>query len=172
VTLFRNAFLTLSHLAPILMLAVIAGLATIVSYMAMMLNADKNQIEADKIQIKALRASNAARSPVVYALRDIKEGAEVSSSDLEEREIQASKVPEDALTSSSLSGAVAGPVFSFGGLERILPDCSAKMNCPSGAPLGTLVVSPSPNAVAIFTLPSYPHTTLMFCSDNVSGKST
>jgi Flp pilus assembly protein CpaB len=93
------------------MLAVIAGLATIVSYMAMMLNADKNQIEADKIQIKTLRASNAARSPVVYALKDIKVGAEISSSDLEEREIQASKVPEDALTSSSLA---AGRIAKYG----------------------------------------------------------
>jgi Flp pilus assembly protein CpaB len=78
------------------MLAVIVGLAITVSYMAILLHADKNQIEA-------LRASNSAKSRVVYTLKNIPEGTEISSSDLQEREIKTSKVPEDALLSSTLA---------------------------------------------------------------------
>jgi hypothetical protein len=56
-----------------LMLAVIVGLAIIVSYMAMSLNVDKNQIEA-------LKASNSAKSRVVFTLKVVAEGTEISSS--------------------------------------------------------------------------------------------
>lgn len=110
-TLFRNVFLTLSRVPPKLMLAVIIGLAITVIDMAMMLNVDKNQIEVDKNQIKTLRASIAAKSRVVFTLKDIPEGAEISSSDLQEREIQTSKVPEDALASSTLA---AGRIAKYG----------------------------------------------------------
>jgi hypothetical protein len=55
------------------MLAVIVGLAIIVSYMAMSLNVDKNQIEA-------LKASNSAKSRVVFTLKVVAEGTEISSS--------------------------------------------------------------------------------------------
>jgi pilus assembly protein CpaB len=103
VTLFRTVFLTLSRIPPMLMLAVIVGLALAVSYMTMMLNEDKNQIEALRVQNKALKASNAAKSRVVYALKDIPEGTEISSSDLQEREIETTKVPDDAIVSSELA---------------------------------------------------------------------
>jgi pilus assembly protein CpaB len=111
-TLFRPVFLALSRIPPMLMLAVIVGLTIIVCYMAMLLHVDKNQIEA-------LRASNSAKSRVVFTLKDIPEGTEISSSDLQEREIEASKVPEDAIVSSTLAigriakyGISAGQIFS------------------------------------------------------------
>jgi pilus assembly protein CpaB len=91
-----------------LMLAVIVALAITVSYMAMLLNADKNQIAA-------LRASNSAKSRVVCTLKNIPEGNEISSSDLQEREILTSKVPEDALSSSTLAiGRIAKYGISCG----------------------------------------------------------
>jgi Flp pilus assembly protein CpaB len=104
VTLFRTVFLTIFRISPMLMLAVIIGLAIIVSYMATMLNEDENQI-------KAHRASNAAKSRVVYALKNVPEGAEISSSDLQEREIETCKVQEDALNSSMLA---TGRIAKYG----------------------------------------------------------
>lgn len=120
-TLFRKVFLKLSHIPPMFMLLVIAGLAIIANYMAMLLIADKNQIEA-------LRASNSAKSRVVFTLKDIPEGTEISSGDLQEREIETSKVPVDALSSSMLAiGRFAkyeipsGQIFSYHALAPCGP---------------------------------------------------
>lgn len=52
-----------------------------------------------------------ARGKVVYSLVDIPEGSIVNSADLEEKEIEQSKIPMDALTSSSLA---AGRVSKYG----------------------------------------------------------
>ena len=78
-----------------LMLSVIVGLTITVSCMAVMLNADKKLIES-------LRASNAARSRIVFTSRDIPEGTKISSSDVQEREVETSRVPDDAFTSTEI----------------------------------------------------------------------
>lgn len=47
-------------------------------------------------------ALNDARGKVVYAIKDIPEGGTINEDQLEEKEISATKIPQDALTSASL----------------------------------------------------------------------
>jgi pilus assembly protein CpaB len=61
--------------------------------------------------MKALEAQQAQKAKVVYSVKDIPEGATVSADALEEKEIEAGKVPPDAFSSSSMA---VGRVAKYG----------------------------------------------------------
>jgi len=98
--LLRSLFLGISRIPPALMLGVIIGLAIVVS---IMVNGQISSIYKDhEAQIAILKAQNSVKTKVVYATKDIPEGVAISSDALEEREIDQSKTPPDAVPSTSL----------------------------------------------------------------------
>lgn len=105
----RALFLSLSRMPPALMLLIIIGLAVLVT---MMVTGRMSQQEAElEAKKKDLEAKMSAKGKVVYAIKDIPEGQTIPSDALEEKEIEQSKIPADALTSSSLA---AGRVAKYG----------------------------------------------------------
>jgi pilus assembly protein CpaB len=83
------------------MLGGVVGLAVVVS---IMVSGAISKMKGDKeAEINAIKAINAAKTKVVFAAKDITEGASITSADLEEREITQSKAPEDAIPSASLA---------------------------------------------------------------------
>ena len=58
-----------------------------------------------------LEARMAAKGKVVYAIVDIPEGTLIRNNTLEEKELEFSRIPQDALTSSSLA---AGRLAKYG----------------------------------------------------------
>jgi pilus assembly protein CpaB len=58
-----------------------------------------------------LEAKMSLKGKVVYAIKDIPEGATIPTEALEERELEQSKIPQDAITSASLA---AGRVAKYG----------------------------------------------------------
>lgn len=102
----RALFLSLSRMPPALMLLIIIGLAVLVT---MMVTGRVSQQQADfEAKKKDLEAKMSAKGKVVYATKDIPEGQAIPTDALEEKEIEQSKIPMDALTSASLaSGRVA-----------------------------------------------------------------
>ncbi len=105
----RALFLSLSRMPPAVMLLIIIGLAVVVT---MMVTGKVSEQEKDFAQKKAdLEAKMSAKGKVVYAIKDIPEGQTIPSDALEEKEIESSKIPQDALTSASLA---AGRVAKYG----------------------------------------------------------
>ncbi|MEZ4544497.1 MAG: hypothetical protein R3C24_11410, partial [Cyanobacteriota/Melainabacteria group bacterium] len=96
----RSLFLSLSRMPPALMLLIIIVLAVMVT---MMVTGRMSQQEAElELKKRDLEAKMSAKGKVVYAIKDIPEGQTIPSDALEEKEIEQSKIPQDALTSSSL----------------------------------------------------------------------
>jgi Flp pilus assembly protein CpaB len=94
---------------PALMLLIIIGLAVLVTMMVTgRMSQQEQELEAKK---KDLEAKMSAKGKVVYAIKDIPEGQTIPSDALEEKEIEQSKIPQDALTSASLA---AGRVAKYG----------------------------------------------------------
>ena len=105
----RALFLSLSRMPPALMLLIIIVLAVMVT---MMVTGRMSQQEAElELKKRDLEAKMSAKGKVVYAIKDIPEGQTIPSDALEEKEIEQSKIPQDALTSSSLA---AGRVAKYG----------------------------------------------------------
>jgi len=105
----RALFLSLSRMPPALMLLIIIGLAVLVTMMVTgRMSQQEQELDAKK---KDLEAKMSAKGKVVYAIKDIPEGQTIPSDALEEKEIEQSKIPQDALTSSSLA---AGRVAKYG----------------------------------------------------------
>lgn len=105
----RALFLSLSRMPPAVMLLIIIGLAVVVT---MMVTGKMNESDARFQQREAeLRAKMEAKGKVVYATKDIPEGQTIPTEALEEREIEQTKIPQDAITSASLA---AGRVAKYG----------------------------------------------------------
>ncbi len=105
----RALFLSLSRMPPALMLLIIIGLAVLVTMMVTgRVSQQQAEFEAKK---KDLEAKMSAKGKVVYAIKDIPEGQTIPTDALEEKEIEQSKIPQDALTSASLA---TGRVAKYG----------------------------------------------------------
>jgi pilus assembly protein CpaB len=105
----RALFLSLSRMPPAVMLVVIIGLAVLVT---IMVTGKVNESEsAYKAKQTELEAKMSAKGKVVYTIKDIPEGQTIPTEALEEREIEQSKIPQDAITSASLA---AGRVAKYG----------------------------------------------------------
>jgi len=105
----RALFLSLSRMPPAVMLVIIIGLAVLVT---IMVTGKVNEQEtAFKAKQTELEAKMSQKGKVVYTVKDIPEGQTIPTEALEEREIEQSKIPQDALTSASLA---AGRVAKYG----------------------------------------------------------
>src|ERR1700722_5112776 len=105
----RALFLSLSRMPPAVMLLIIIGLAVLVTMMVTgKVSEQENQYKQQKAD---LEAKMSAKGKVVYTIKDIPEGQTIPTEALEEREIEQSKIPQDAITSSSLA---AGRVAKYG----------------------------------------------------------
>jgi Flp pilus assembly protein CpaB len=105
----RALFLSLSRMPPAVMLLIIIGLAVVVTVMV----TGKVSEQEKTFQVKQQELENKmnAKGKVVYTIKDIPEGQTIPTEALEEREIEQSKIPQDAITSSSLA---AGRVAKYG----------------------------------------------------------
>jgi len=105
----RKLFIKISRVPPTVLLVAIVGIAFVVTWMVTSkISSDEQSFTAKE---KALNAKYSAKETVVYALRDVPEGETIASEALEERQVEQSKCPEDALTSSSLA---TGRVTKYG----------------------------------------------------------
>jgi pilus assembly protein CpaB len=105
----RALFIGLSRMPPAAMLLIIVGLAVVVTMLV------TNTIDETK-KLSAARTADieaqlSAKGKVIFATKDVPEGQPIPSDALEEKEIEASKVPPDALTSASLA---AGRIAKYG----------------------------------------------------------
>src|SRR3984885_13749733 len=105
----RALFLSLSRMPPAVMLLIIIGLAVVVTVMVTGKVSEKKKTFQEKKQ--KLENKMNAKGKVVYTIKDIPEGQTIPTEALEEREIEQSKIPQDAITSSSLA---AGRVAKYG----------------------------------------------------------
>jgi len=105
----RALFVSLSRMPPAVMLLIIIGLAVLVTMMVTGRMGESERLA--KEQEAALKAKYEQKSKIVYAVKDIPEGATISAADLEEKEELTSKVPPDALASSSLA---VGRIAKYG----------------------------------------------------------
>ncbi len=105
----RALFLSLSRMPPAVMLVIIVGLAVVVTIMV------TGKVSEQETQFKAkqaeLETKMSMKGKVVYTIKDIPEGQSIPTEALEEREIEQSKIPQDAITSASLA---AGRVAKYG----------------------------------------------------------
>lgn len=97
----RALFLSLSRMPPALMLVLIVGLAIVVTMLVM--NQVGEQQRSLKEQQAALQAKLEQKATVVYATKDIPEGATIASDALEEKQVGAGEKPVDALESSAMA---------------------------------------------------------------------
>jgi len=106
----RALFLSLSRMPPAVMLLIIIGLAVVVTMMVTGKVSEQEKTFQSK-QAELEQKMN-AKGKVVYTIKDIPEGQTIPTEALEEREIEQSKIPQDAITSASLAaGRVAKYVF-------------------------------------------------------------
>jgi len=105
----RALFLSLSRMPPAVMLLIIIGLAVVVTMMVTGKVGEQEQQFKQK-QTELEQKMN-AKGKVVYTIKDIPEGQTIPTEALEEREIEQSKIPQDAITSASLA---AGRVAKYG----------------------------------------------------------
>lgn len=105
----RSLFLSISRIPPAMMLLIIVGLASLVTFqVSSYVNGTKNKYDDE---LHRLKEAQAAKGKVVYAIRDIPEGMAISMEALEERELEVGKIPVDSVSNASL---VAGRISKFG----------------------------------------------------------
>jgi pilus assembly protein CpaB len=105
----RALFLSLSRMPPAVMLVIIIGLAVVVT---MMVTGKVSEQESQfKRKQSELEEKMNQKGKVVYTIKDIPEGQTIPTEALEEREVEVSKIPQDAITSASLA---AGRVAKYG----------------------------------------------------------
>jgi pilus assembly protein CpaB len=105
----RALFLSLSRMPPAVMLLVIIGLAVVVTMMVTgKVSEQEKTFQAKQAELETKMNQ---KGKVVYTIKDIPEGQTIPTEALEEREIEQSKIPQDALTSASLA---AGRVAKYG----------------------------------------------------------
>jgi len=105
----RSLFLSISRIPPAMMLLIIVGLASLITFQV---SAYLNKKEAAyDDELNKMKAAQAAKGKVVYAVRDIPEGTAIPMDYLEERELEVGKIPVDSISNASLA---AGRVSKFG----------------------------------------------------------
>jgi len=105
---FRSLFLSLSRMPPILMLFIILGLAVVVTmYVMGIVNGSADEARR---ATEAAKAQQSVKTKVVYAAKNIEEGQIIPAEALEERDVDASKAPIDAFTSTN---AVVGQQAAY-----------------------------------------------------------
>lgn len=113
----RSLFLSISRIPPAMMLLIIVGTASMVTFQVTNhVNGTKDQYD---LEIAKLKNANSVKSKVVYVVRDVPEGTSIGMEALEERELEVSKIPVDSITAASLAagritkyGVVAGQILS------------------------------------------------------------
>ncbi|HEY9785977.1 MAG TPA: Flp pilus assembly protein CpaB [Candidatus Obscuribacterales bacterium] len=105
----RALFLSLSRMPPAVMLLIIIGLAVVVTMMVTGKVSESETKYAQQVEEMKRRAE--AKGKVVYAVKDIPEGQTIPTEALEERELEQTKIPQDAITSATLA---AGRVAKYG----------------------------------------------------------
>lgn len=125
----RSLFLSISRIPPAMMLLIIVGLASVVTFqVSSYLNGKQNQYDDELNRIKQAQA---AKGKVVYAIRDIPEGTSIGMDYLEERELEVGKIPVDSISNASL---VAGRISKYGIMSGQL--LSQHDLAPQGVSLG------------------------------------
>jgi pilus assembly protein CpaB len=105
----RALFLSLSRMPPAVMLLIIIGLAVVVTMMVTgKVTEQEKTFQAKQAELESKMSQ---KGKVVYTIKDIPEGQTIPTEALEEREIEAAKIPQDAITSASLA---AGRVAKYG----------------------------------------------------------
>lgn len=105
----RSLFLSISRVPPAIMLLLIVGLASLVTFqVSSYVNGKQNAYDEELNRIKTAQA---AKTKVVYIVRDIPEGASIPMDSLEERELEIGKVPVDSIGNASLA---AGRIAKYG----------------------------------------------------------
>lgn len=125
----RSLFLSISRIPPAMMLLIIVGLASLVTFqVSNYVNGTKSKYDDELNRIKT---ANAAKAKVVYAIRDIPEGMAIPMDYLEERELEVGKIPVDSIANASL---VAGRISKYGVMSGQL--LSQHDLAPQGMTLG------------------------------------
>ncbi len=125
----RSLFLSISRIPPAMMLLIIVGMASLITFqVSTYVNGTKDKYDDELNRIKAAQA---AKGKVVYAVRDIPEGIAIPMDYLEERELEVGKIPVDSVSNASL---VAGRVSKFGIMSGQL--LSQHDLAPQGVTLG------------------------------------
>lgn len=102
-------FMSLTRIPPAVLIAGIVLLAFVVAWMVTSKINSGEQMYAEKQ--RELDAKYSAKATVVYAIKDIPEGQTIPSEALEERQIEQSKMPEDAITTATMA---TGRVTKYG----------------------------------------------------------
>lgn len=125
----RSLFLSISRIPPAMMLLIIVGLASLITFqVSSYVNGTKDKYDDELNRIKAAQA---AKGKVVFAVRDIPEGMAIPMDYLEERELEVGRIPVDSVSNASL---VAGRVSKFGIMSGQL--LSQHDLAPQGVSLG------------------------------------
>ena len=125
----RSLFLSISRIPPAMMLLIIVGLASLVTFqVSNYVNGTKDKYDNE---ISRIKEAQAAKGKVVYAIRDIPEGISIPMDYLEEKELEVGKIPVDSVSNASL---VAGRVSKFGIMSGQL--LSQHDLAPQGVTLG------------------------------------
>lgn len=105
----RPLFILLSRIPPHVMLALIIGFAASLSWMISHDMTSKAQVYEDKLH--NLEKERNAKASAVFAIKDIPQGQEIPIEALETREIERTRVPQDAIETTSLA---AGRTAKYG----------------------------------------------------------
>ncbi|CAN5500825.1 hypothetical protein BH11CYA1_BH11CYA1_33360 [soil metagenome] len=97
----RTVLLMLSRTPPAIMLLMIIGVAVLIT--VTVTSSESGRDKAFNEQLQDLERKNSAKAKVVYVIKDIADGQVITSDALEEKEIELTRTPQDALTSSNLA---------------------------------------------------------------------
>ncbi len=113
----RTLLLMLSRTPPAIMLLMIVGLAVVVTIAFTSSEASRNAEYTTKLQ--DLERHNQTKTKVVYVVKDLEDGATITADALEEKEIELTRAPQDAVTSSTMAigrtakyGVMMGQILS------------------------------------------------------------
>jgi pilus assembly protein CpaB len=113
----RTIFLALSRTPPALMITLIVGIAATVSLVVV--NEEANRNKNLDLTISDMQRKASAKTKVVYILKDIPEGSQITSDALEEKDVELSRAPMDSVASSAMAigrtakfGMQAGQIVS------------------------------------------------------------
>jgi pilus assembly protein CpaB len=105
----RALMLALSRTPPAMTLLIIVGLAAVLTFVVTTEESRRKTDYEDKVATLERKATQKAK--VVYVTRDIPEGSVIAADALEEKEIEATRTPQDAITSSPIA---IGRVVKYG----------------------------------------------------------
>jgi pilus assembly protein CpaB len=97
----RTIFLALSRTPPALMLTLIVGIAAVVSLVVV--NEEANRNKNLDLTISDMQRRASAKTKVVYTVKDIQEGTQITADALEEKDVELSRAPMDSVASSAMA---------------------------------------------------------------------